>query len=112
MAVVNRAFDQLRAARDQGFLPAPGLEGKPEAAGQAPLGEASFTVDGLPVVAFEAVLMVAVELGDVIQVDEPYFLGVLVDHPGPATASSTSCPRQGGTTVNLDVAPPAWLPRP
>lgn len=104
MAVVNRAFDQLRAARDR--APAPG-ETSTDGADTYEAG-VQFSIDALPVVAFEAVLLAAVELGDVIHVDEPYLLGVLVDHPGPCQCLIELAPEAGGTIVSIDVAPRAY----
>jgi len=97
MTTVNRAFDDLRAARDR--TPASAETTSPDEA------YAAFSVDALPVVAFEAVLMAAVELGDVVHMDEPYVMGVLVDHPGPCQCLIELAPEAGGTVVTFDVAP-------
>ncbi len=99
MALVNWAFDEVRAARDRA--------GGPTAPGGADVDgtELGFTVEALPVDAFEAVLMAAVDLGDVVHLDEPYLLGVLVDHPGPCHCIFELSPEAGGTLVTMDVAP-------
>ena len=101
MVVVNRAFDELLASRSP----------SEPTGGGAPPGTASqgvadaFTVDVLPVDAFEAVLLAAVELGDVVQLDEPYLLGVLLDYPGPCHCLLELAPEAGGSIVTVDVAP-------
>ncbi len=111
MVAVNRAFDQLRAERDQ---PWPTDENdetrKADETREADGDEAatSFSVDVLPVVAFEAVLLAAVEIGDVVHVEEPYLLGLVVDHPGPCQCLIELAPEAGGTLVSIDVAPRAW----
>lgn len=98
MALVNRAFDEVRAARHRA--------GQPTAPSGAVEGtELGFTVEAQPVDAFEAVLLAAVDLGDVVHLDEPYLLGVLVDHPGPCQCIFELSPEAGGTLVTMDVAP-------
>ncbi len=100
MAAVNRAFDQLLASRSS-----PREAGEPVEAGASPAVGMGFTVDALPVDAFEAVLLAAVELGDVVQLDEPYLLGVLLDYPGPCHCLLELAPEAGGTHVTVEVAP-------
>jgi hypothetical protein len=104
MAAVNRAFDQLRAARDRAPAPIEPHSAEPDP-GEAGL---QFGIDALPVVAFEAVLLAAVELGDVVHVDEPYLLGVLVDHPGPCQCLIELVPEGSGTILTMDVGPRAY----
>ena len=99
MAQVNRAFDELHAALANGVVLAPGPP--PEAAAAAD----AFAIEALPVHAFEATLLAAVELGDVIRAEEPYLLAVLLDHPGPAQCLLELAPDAGGTTVTIDLSP-------
>ena len=101
MALVNRAFDEVRAARARAGEPSTPVDATVE---QEETGVA-FSVGALPVDAFEALLMAAVDLGDVVQLDEPYLLGVLVDHPGPCHCIFELAPEAGGTLVTMDVAP-------
>ncbi|MDQ3679379.1 MAG: J domain-containing protein [Actinomycetota bacterium] len=111
MAAVNRAFDQLRAVRDRASPIHPPDETDETTEADEAEGEetaTSFSIDVLPVVAFETVLLAAVEIGDVVQVEEPYLLGVLVDHPGPCQCLIEMAPEAGGTLVTIDVAPRAW----
>ena len=99
MAMVNRAFDQLRHATAE--APAPGAE-----AAEAPLTVAdAFAIEALPVDAFEATLLAAVELGDVVRAEEPYLLAVLLDTPGPCQCLLELAPDAGGTTVTIELAP-------
>lgn len=106
MAQVNRAFDELHAALatadagEQG--PSPPGPAQPAAAGAA---ADAFAIEALPVDAFEATLLAAVELGDVIRAEEPYLLAVLLDHPGPAQCLLELAPDARGTTVTIDLGP-------
>ena len=74
LAAVNRAVDRLRAAAAQ----PPAATGGPvtTATGTGPADSVGFTIQASPAVAFEAVLLAAVDLGDVIHVDEPTLLGI------------------------------------
>ena len=99
MALVNRAFDQLRE----------GTTGTAPTAGPAPADAPAppldaFAIEALPVDAFEATLLAAVELGDVVRAEGPYLLAVLLDHPGPCQCLLELAPDAGGTTVTIEVA--------
>lgn len=86
----------------------------PDAAQPAPAGrtprrglqrdEPSFTMDALPAEAFEALLMAAAVLGDVLVDDPPYLLEALVRDPAPCWCRLTLVPDAGGSTVTLVVA--------
>jgi hypothetical protein len=74
----------------------------------------SFTIDVLPVDAFEALLVVAGWIGEVLVDDPPYLLDVHLHDPSPCWCRLELLPEAGGTTVNLtvasvgrDLAPPA-----
>jgi hypothetical protein len=105
MAQVNRAFDELLGAL--AVPPAPAGPAAPDGAVQAPGGAApdAFAIEALPVDAFEATLLAAVELGDVIRAEEPYLLAVLLDDPAPCQCLLELVPDAGGTTVTIDLAP-------
>jgi hypothetical protein len=116
LARVNRAVDQLRAALSQATgQPA---SGRPAPAAQEPPVEPtvatrpgdslSFTIEASPAVAFEAVLMAAVDLGDVIHVDEPTLLGILMDDPGPCQCIVELSAGAHGSVLTLDVGPRAY----
>lgn len=103
MAQVNRAFDELHAALASAVA---GDRGPPAPAEPAaPAAADAFAIEALPVDAFEATLLAAVELGDVIRAEEPYLLAVLLDHPGPAQCLLELAPDAGGTTVTIDLGP-------
>lgn len=105
LATVNRAFDQVRAARaaTDGAATTPadtaGGAGPEAAEGNA------FGVEALPVDAFEMLLLAAVNLGDVVAAEEPYLLAVLLDEPWPCQATLDLVPVAGGSIVTVDVAP-------
>jgi hypothetical protein len=62
---------------------------------------ASFTIEALPVDAFEAVLVVAGWLGDVIDDDPPYRLDVLLGEPYDCWCRLDLVPDAGASTVAL-----------
>ena len=64
----------------------------------------SFTIDVLPVEAFEALLVVASWIGEVLVDDPPYLLDVHLTDPAPCWCRLELLPEAGGTTVNLTVA--------
>jgi len=64
----------------------------------------SFTIDVLPVDAFEALLVVASWIGEVLVDDPPYLLDVHLTDPGSCWCRLELLPEAGGTTVNLTVA--------
>lgn len=101
MALVNQAYDALVA--EAASAPAPAAPPAPDVA--PAFEENAFAIDHLPVEAFEAVLLAAVNLGDVIRTDAPYFLAVLLDDPGPCQCLLELVPDAGGTTVWIDVSP-------
>lgn len=98
MALVNQAFDALAAEAVAVPVPPP----PPPA---PPADEAAFAIEALPVDAFEATLLAAVNLGDVIRAEEPYLLAVLLDDPGPCQCLLELAPDAGATTVSIDLAP-------
>lgn len=105
MALVNQAFDALVAA---GPLPSPdsGRRSTVTASGSAEeFEDAAFSIEVLPVDAFELTLLAAVNLGDVIRAEEPYLLAVLLDDPGPCQCVLELLPDAGGTTVTIDIGP-------
>jgi hypothetical protein len=62
---------------------------------------ASFTIEALPVDAFEAVLVVASWLGEVIDDDPPYRLDVLLGEPFECWCRLDLVPDAGASTVAL-----------
>ncbi|MGH9178577.1 MAG: DnaJ domain-containing protein [Acidimicrobiales bacterium] len=101
MAVVNRAYDELRRRAEA----VPGVPPAPAGPAEDDWADAAFAIEALPVDAFEATLLAAVNLGDVIRAEEPYLLAVLLDHPGPCQCLLDLAPDAGATTVTIEVAP-------
>lgn len=65
----------------------------------------SFTIEALPVEAFEGLLVVASWLGDVIDDDPPYHLEVAMTDPVRGWCRLDLVPDAGASTVSLAVAP-------
>lgn len=65
----------------------------------------SFTVDVLPVEAFEALLVVTSWIGEVVNDDPPYVLEVLLHDPLACFCRLDLVPDAGATTISLAVAP-------
>ncbi len=64
----------------------------------------SFTVDVLPVEAYEALLVVTSWMGEVLVDDPPYLLEVFLHDPSPCWCRLDLVPDAGATTVSLMVA--------
>ena len=67
----------------------------------------SFTVDALPVETFEALLVVASWIGEVLDDDPPYVLECHLHEPAPCWCRLDLVPDAGGSTVSITVATPA-----
>lgn len=65
----------------------------------------SFTVEALPVEAFEALLVAAAVLGEVLDDDPPYRLETRLDAPLACWCELELVPDAGASTVGLAVAP-------
>ena len=65
----------------------------------------SFTVEALPAESFEALLVVAGWLGDVVDDDPPYRLDTLLAEPDRCWCRLELVPDAGASTVSLTVAP-------
>lgn len=72
----------------------------------------SFTIDVLPVDAFEALLVVTSWVGEVLDDEPPYRLEVFVRDPWQCWCRLDLVPDAGATTVSLTVAAPEGLPTP
>jgi hypothetical protein len=64
----------------------------------------SFTIDVLPVEAYEALLVVTSWMGEVLVDDPPYVLEVFLHDPSPCWCRLDLVPDAGATTVSLIVA--------
>lgn len=72
----------------------------------------SFTIEALPVEAFEALLVVAGWLGDLIDDEPPYALEVAMTHPFQGWCRLDLVPDAGASTVSLAVAGEPGMPPP
>ena len=63
----------------------------------------SFTIDALPAEAFEALLVVAASIGDVVDDDPPYVLECLLTVPGRCWCRLELVPDAGSSTVSITV---------
>jgi hypothetical protein len=127
MQEVNRAFDQavrVLLGRPERVVPAP-TPASPAPAPRRPPSppapgsrvgpwvqhdEPSFTIDVLPVDAFDALASVAGGLGEVLAEDAPYVLEVALAAPWACWCRLELLPEAGATTVMLMVA--GWRHRP
>jgi hypothetical protein len=116
MQTVNEAADaalEAIAARDGGATPPPAIDAD-DAADVADLGDEpttgiardmpSFTVEALPVETFEAMLVVASWLGEVLDDDPPYRLDTYLYEPFDCWCRLEVVPDAGASTVSLSVA--------
>src|SRR4051794_6295338 len=103
MATVNIAFAAIVAARQ------PEREQEPDpvvtGGGGSDDDPVTFSVNVLPVEAFEAVLIATSFLGDPWVIDEPYELSALLDPPVACRCHLWLVPEAGGTIVTVRVAP-------
>lgn len=90
------------AAQPSGGRPYPGVQH------DAP----SFTIDTLPVDAFESLLIVTSWMGEVLVDDPPYVLEVHLIEPSPCWCRLDLVPDAGSSTVTLTVASIDGIPAP
>ena len=108
MAEVNRAFQLLSAAHSE---PDPVPEPEPSPVAIA-VDELSFSIEQLPVDAFQSVLIVASFLGDPWVIDEPYQLVARLDPPLSCRCLIDIAPEAGGSLVTLTLTPLQRFPFP
>ena len=72
--------------------------------GRVRIDHPSFTLDVLPVEAYEALLVVTSWMGEVLVDEPPYLLEVFLHDPAPCWCRLDLVPDAGGTTVSLVVA--------
>jgi hypothetical protein len=72
----------------------------------------SFTIEALPVDAFEALVLVGSELGTIVDDDQPYRLEFRLEGDIRAWCEVTLVPDAGSTTVSVAVAAEPGYPRP
>lgn len=66
--------------------------------------EGSFSIEALPVRAFEELFVAAYALGEVLDDDEPYGLDIYLETPGPCFCRIDLAPDAGASTVTLTLA--------
>ncbi len=64
----------------------------------------SFSVECLPVEAFEALFLAAYGLGDILTADEPYLLELYLSEPVACFCRLTLVPEAGGSLVTAEVS--------
>lgn len=72
----------------------------------------SFTIEALPVEAFEALLVATAELGEVDDDDPPYVLQTLLADPLACWCQLDVVPDAGASTVSVTIAPIDGRPLP
>lgn len=105
MQQVNAAAAQaLRALSAEPSTTSPDADETSEWVGTT-LDIPSFTVEALPVEAFEALLVAAAELGEVEDDDPPYELRTLLSAPLRCWCQLDIVPDAGASTVSVAIAP-------
>ncbi len=107
MARINEAYAHLKQLQDRDSAPesVAAASARPERASRLPamrtIERPAFVIDALPVVAFEALLVSARILGDVIDDDPPYLLEVLIEDPVMTWCRLELVPDAGASTVTI-----------
>lgn len=111
MQAVNEAYERaLQQRRQPPVSPSPAPPSPPRRRpSQRPLhrlvrDDASFTIDALPAESFEALLVVASWMGELLNDDPPYVLEVFLHDPEPCWCRLDLVPDAGGSTVSLTLA--------
>ncbi len=128
MQAINAAADQVIALLRAGTAPTSALrtDTQPQRRGSRHQGEPrgqpwrdstatdhpSFTIEALPVDAFEALVLVASELGTMVDDDQPYRLEFRLDDDLHAWCEVTLVPDAGATTASVAVTAEPGYPRP
>ena len=117
MGEINVAFEAVIAQMSSrsGMPPSPPPAAQPSGGRRYPGVQhdaPSFTVDTLPVDAFEALLIVTSWMGEVLVDDPPYVLEVHLTEPSPCWCRLDLVPDAGSTTVTLTVASIDGTPAP
>jgi len=120
MQALNHAYDEavrrLSEPRPAPTHAAPAAEAAPAPRRHTMRGvqfdSPSFTIDVLPVEAFEALLVVTSWMGEVLVDDPPYLFEVFLHDPAPCWCRLDLVPDAGATTVSLTVAGVDGAPTP
>jgi hypothetical protein len=116
MTLVNQALSEIEAVLAAADAPSPGpaTPGPTPAATAAPQpahatgpgDPESFSVECLPVDAFEALFLAAYGLGDILVAEEPYLLELYLSEPA-CFCRLQLVPEAGGSLVTVEVSPAA-----
>ena len=109
MQRINAAADAARSGTRTSVGPPRAPEPRPMFAQH---DNPSFTIEALPAAAFEALLIVAGTLGDVIDDDPPYRLEVALTRPIAGWCRLELMPEAGSSSVALSVAGAPGAPAP
>jgi hypothetical protein len=115
MGEINAAFEAVVVQLAQRPAPAPTPPSAPPHPNRyqgVQYDAPSFTIDLLPVEAFEALLIVTSWMGEVLVDDPPYVLEVHLTEPGPCWCRLDLVPDAGGSTITLTVASIGGTPAP
>lgn len=105
MRRINAAFDAVLAdVSAPSAAPAPPVPPIPRPGGRLAHDVASFTIEALPVEAFEALLIVASWLGEVLVDEPPYQLDVALAEPFDCWCRLDLVPDAGASTVSVTIA--------
>ncbi len=74
------------------------------ASATGPADPDGFSVQCLPVEAFEALFVVAYGLGDILVADEPYLLELYLTEPAPCFCRLSLVPEAGASLVTVEVS--------
>jgi len=119
MQALNAAYDEAvrrigEPVEPAAAVPTPPTQRRtpPMPRGRVQVDHPSFTLDVLPVEAFEALLVVSSWMGEVLVDEPPYLLEVFLHDPSPCWCRLDLVPDAGGSTVSLVVAGVDGAPAP
>jgi hypothetical protein len=103
--LAKRLHPDVGAADDAGMVLVNRAVAEVEARQGSPSGDDdSFSVDALPVEAFEALFLVAYGLGEILVADEPYTLELYLPEPLSCFCTLSLAPEAGGSIVTIDLS--------
>jgi hypothetical protein len=107
MALVNLAFDTIMASRAEPLIEVSQVDETPicapDQSSRFVVDRPSFTINALPVVAYEVILLAARVLGDVSSDEPPYLLEVQLEDPPLTWCQLEIVPDAGSSTVSFIV---------
>lgn len=107
MALINLAFDTIMTSRAEPLIELSQVDEipicAPDHSSRFVVDRPSFTINALPVVAYEVVLLAARVLGDVSSDEPPYLLEVQLEDPPLTWCQLEIVPDAGSSTVSFIV---------